>query len=715
MSTELAEKLSALVKYQLPDFVRDNYDMFQSFVIAYYEFLEQSTEAQYNIQKAKSFSDIDETIDDFVDYFLKQYAYNIPESVFKNQEFQNISLTNDVLGSKRALAKYLINYHSQKGAEGAAKLLFRMLFDDEITFYYPKEDIFKPSTSEWYVKKTLKVINLSNVTTYNEAINGIIEGVSSGATAVIKDIKRQRGNAYISSSKFVYEVEIENGSLLKEFTPNETVHFHAGNLITGNLDLLYDGKILPVLNSLTIEEKGAGHDLESSIVITDSGIKLFEAKITKLTDIGGIKEVAIIDSGDFEDFESTTYSLEIPVPTLTKAGKYNARQPLISIRLHDNTGNTLLHGIDLEDTVNIQFTTGIIAGNALCDFSNVVANVVTLNSGKIFTIDHPPGFIDAPKGSGNVILNPRMANISINFGTVTSYEGTYLSKESHINDIKKLHDSDYYQEYSYVIRATKSSYLWADILKKALHPVGYRFFPEVYIEVANTVTSVSVVPDTPLYTTILTFLKLLVTDPPVIATSTLSNIVKLQSVGRAARTARYRIGPTYNTLEQFKYDFTNLRIYDIGDLSLEFLSANINEPILIAPPNAIFKGNANIILNSTFDSSSNWSLDSGIAIASGNLNITSATGNASQSFSTPGNVKIMVTFEIKSADAGSVTLFANTNNSSNVISGTSRNSTGNYSEVFYINSPTGNLIINASGFTGNIDNVYVKVLESITY
>ena len=152
---ELAEKLSSLVQDQLPDFVRDNYATFQAFLIAYYEFTEQNTEVQYAIQKSESYKDIDETIDSFVEYFIKDYAYNLPNSVFLNQQFQDINLTDNNIESKRAFAKHLLKYHSAKGSEGAAKLLFRLLFDDEITFYYPKDDLFKPSDGTWRTTKTI--------------------------------------------------------------------------------------------------------------------------------------------------------------------------------------------------------------------------------------------------------------------------------------------------------------------------------------------------------------------------------------------------------------------------------------------------------------------------------------------------------------------------------------------------------------------------------
>jgi hypothetical protein len=1105
MSTELSEKLSLLVKYQLPDFVRDNYETFQAFLIAYYEFLEQDTEAQYNIQKAKSFADIDNTIDSFVDYFLKQYAYNLPESVFVNQQVQTTPLTDDTLESKRALAKHLIKYHSHKGSESAIKLLFRLLFDEEITFYYPKEDIFKPSESEWVTKKTIKVINNVNVTNYSDTIDSSVIGSVSGASAIVKDIET-KGNAFYSFNKKLYEIEIDSDSIRGEFIPNELVYFRVGNTTSGDYDIIGEGNILPVISSIVIDESGTGHtandivyvsanvffyenpdgikikqtivdqesylgqgrlyfgwnlavdgdylvvgypgdngtvananigsafvykktgniygqyayqhqvnnpspnstpsldyfgtavvldvpnnlyvvaspgedwagtnqsafftynlttgalikqfsannsssetylgldgDLYNATVATSSwggrkidihngnlivtssqtisvlgrsnayiitantgtrvrtlsytpllssntrsvaiynnlaffggnvfyvsngsvvydistsaGIdyhwaklndrylitsnilagnngqiyvfesnngnlvktinnpypgrgyfgrrfdilgnlfvasvtssnittssqlptnhdilfyditdgwdlkanisnpnpaalvsagdrfgyavgltndyiivgasrqqsdpavtqggavyvfnildqnNLFQGKVSRISAIGGVKEIEIIDSGNFETFISGSLRSSITDPLLKKTGKYDSKDPLVTVSIKDSTGNALLHGLKTSDKVKLQFTSGNITGSSTYNFSNATTNVLLLDSAKIFTVDYPPGYVDAPKGAGNVILLPLKANLTPSIGTITTYKGTYNSKASHVNDIKKLQDSDYYQEYSYVIRATQSSYLWADIIKKTLHPAGYKLFAEVYISVANSISAVSVVPDNPIYTTILTFLKLLATDPPVVVTSTVTNLVDLNILTQASRNTRYRIGPTYNTLEQFKFKYNNLRLYDLSNILVNYIGNNINEPSIFAPPNEILRGNANIILNSTFNSSSNWTLGSGFSISNGNLVATAASANVIQGFTTAGNVKCMATYEVKSVSAGSITLNANN------FSGTVRTTIGNYSEIFFVNNLTSNIILTGLGFTGNVDNVHVKVLEPLT-
>ena len=232
MNTVLAEKLSALVQYQLPDFVRDNYETFQAFLIAYYEFLEKDGEAQYVLQNSENYKDIDDTIDSFVDKFLKQYAYDLPESIFLNQETKEL-LSTDTYESKRAVAKHLRKYYASKGSESGVKLLFRLLFDDDISFYYPKEDIFKPSSGVWTKRQTLKLIDASS----NSIPSGaIITGNSSGAFAIV-DKTYLTEKRYSNVKAEILEVQFDRGSLQESFTKGERVTIQYGNVISGNLEV----------------------------------------------------------------------------------------------------------------------------------------------------------------------------------------------------------------------------------------------------------------------------------------------------------------------------------------------------------------------------------------------------------------------------------------------------------------------------------------------
>ena len=97
------QKTSLLVPYQLPEFVRDNpeYSNFKVFLQAYYEWLELANSANsaistptttnqgasFGASNLLQYTDVDTTIDGFVDYFLNDFLPYFPkESLVSSQK-----------------------------------------------------------------------------------------------------------------------------------------------------------------------------------------------------------------------------------------------------------------------------------------------------------------------------------------------------------------------------------------------------------------------------------------------------------------------------------------------------------------------------------------------------------------------------------------------------------------------------------------------------
>ena len=62
-------------------------------------------------------------------------------------------------------------------------------------------------------------------------------------------------------------------------------------------------------------------------------------------------------------------------------------------------------------------------------------------------------------------------------------QGRYINQDGHISEgSKKIQDSLYYQDYSYVIRVAKDIGEWRDALKRAVHPSGFYVTGEVNVQ-----------------------------------------------------------------------------------------------------------------------------------------------------------------------------------------------------------------------------------------
>ncbi len=68
-------------------------------------------------------------------------------------------------------------------------------------------------------------------------------------------------------------------------------------------------------------------------------------------------------------------------------------------------------------------------------------------------------------------------------GTQITTSGKYINQDGHISEgSKKIQDSLYYQDYSYVIRVSESINKWRDSIKRAVHPSGFYVTGEVNIQ-----------------------------------------------------------------------------------------------------------------------------------------------------------------------------------------------------------------------------------------
>lgn len=111
----------------------------------------------------------------------------------------------------------------------------------------------------------------------------------------------------------------------------------------------------------------------------------------------------------------------------------------------------------------------------------VTANVQTANgvATKVEVINSGYGY------QPNTTLNLVMSNsqfISSGKAVVEKQgvgPGRWISSESFLNDTSKIQDSNYYQEYSYVVKTGSALDKYSSILKEMLHVAGFKLFGEV--------------------------------------------------------------------------------------------------------------------------------------------------------------------------------------------------------------------------------------------
>ena len=141
------QKTSLLINRQVPEFVREEHPNFIAFLEAYYEFLENKQGTKKNDLTTKSkdlrfISDVDFSIASFEENFFNTYANLIPRNVEVDKSF---------------LIKHLLPLYLSKGSEASFKLLFRLLFNEEVEVVKPSNNVLRASDGKWLIENAFRV------------------------------------------------------------------------------------------------------------------------------------------------------------------------------------------------------------------------------------------------------------------------------------------------------------------------------------------------------------------------------------------------------------------------------------------------------------------------------------------------------------------------------------------------------------------------------
>jgi hypothetical protein len=159
--------IQAIVKSHLPEYIREDYPMFVSFVEAYYEYMQQQN---IDIVKVR---DLDSTLDEFVGQFKKELAYNIP-SFLKDERFLLTKVKEQYLA---------------KGSRASYDLLFKLLYGKNAELFYPGERLLIPSDGRW--NQEISVFAQVDYGDANDVVGKLVDIVSAGTILRVVVDKKQ--------------------------------------------------------------------------------------------------------------------------------------------------------------------------------------------------------------------------------------------------------------------------------------------------------------------------------------------------------------------------------------------------------------------------------------------------------------------------------------------------------------------------------------------
>lgn len=188
--------ISNFISSQFPQFYNEDGENFVLFMKAYYEWLEASGNPVYQTRRLYDYRDIDNTLESFLEYFQKKYLYGIPFNVIAN---------------KRFLLKRILDVYRSKGTIQCYRLLFKLLYNEDIEIYLPGRDILRISDGTWNEPRYLEVSANEATSSY---IGKTIVGVSSGITAIVESFVEESYNTSKINILYLSNILPRNGQFI---------------------------------------------------------------------------------------------------------------------------------------------------------------------------------------------------------------------------------------------------------------------------------------------------------------------------------------------------------------------------------------------------------------------------------------------------------------------------------------------------------------------
>ena len=438
------ERISVRVEGQLPQFVKQDHATFVAFLEAYYEYMEQTGKPYEIIGNLRNYFNVDKTVDDFLQYFKKHFGKDIPEAVF-------------AVANKPSVLKHLRDFYRAKGSEKSFQFLFRLLYQEEIEFYFPSVDILRVSDGRYTKDKIIRCIDTS-VTNDVFKINGNeITGGTSGSTGIVELVLKEQIGVFEVSTIFLSKV--------------------VGAFITG--ETITDGTYTFTLDSMvtgyTITGAGNNYSVDDNIAITGGGAAASGAQfLVDTLSTGSVMTATIVSGGTgYVVGEKLTINntdkLEIDGRTCSILVK-TVNSGVITALTIEHGG----YGYKATPTVSGSSASGTGANITLAGVG--IGGVKTLK-----LISNGFHYTEVP------VLNFSAQGDGTATGTATiggyedEHQQRWIGDDGFISAANYIQDSYYYQAFSYEIKSSNTIDKWRAFVKRLVHPAGLALFGRTLI------------------------------------------------------------------------------------------------------------------------------------------------------------------------------------------------------------------------------------------
>jgi hypothetical protein len=199
-----------------------------------------------------NYKTLETSVDKYVDYLREELYPSIPATYY---------------GDKRLVAQYFKDFFESKSNEQSYRFLFKLLYDENIEFYYPGTDILRVSDGNFEKTQIIRTVAVSaDSRDIFLFLNKTIRGQTSGVLANVVDIKK----FFIGASEIAeMTLKLVSGT------------FTAGEEIVDIDDEDLSTTVFGIVSSITVVDGGSGYEDGDVITITGDGADA-QAKVSSI-------------------------------------------------------------------------------------------------------------------------------------------------------------------------------------------------------------------------------------------------------------------------------------------------------------------------------------------------------------------------------------------------------------------------------------------------
>ena len=306
-----------------PQFLRDSAKNIIAFLEEYYDYLNQSGFASYELGHLTSQNDIDETSGKYLDAIQAEIAKNVPNS--------------EVI-DRNTLYKRIVHFYRLKGTPTSIEKFFALFFDATAEVYLPSKDLFKASEGEFVVPNRNWISN--GLFYFQNGLTTPVGGIPNGGINIRPKLQPTFGDnfeikltALLSSSQPSYLESYDlNTYLFKNVVNNEESDIEIFDFVrdystnknyinirqTSRLNADWENVRL-YLDRDIFDDKW--HNIVIKYSANNDGITLTPNGIDKII-IEGAKNLSVNGTYKYDSGDWKKITLDSP-ETLSNSGLYN--------------------------------------------------------------------------------------------------------------------------------------------------------------------------------------------------------------------------------------------------------------------------------------------------------------------------------------------------------------------------------------------------------